>query len=278
MRQVVLPSHVIPGHKVLEGRHGIPGKRNCLHNSVIAVNGYRKLSRHPKMVEMTDLPFDILKLIIVMVATSADGARDIAQICKKLKTLSKQACVLKVVNFQGLAFFDDCRMHHHPDNLLCQCARFGNQAAESILGKAFLNNDTWFWNMILANNQPALNENGSSSRPLQHPRLVRSFILHGSSKDIAKMCHSLCSYMKRFVGYEAVRAHGMVGAITSLCSYEHKRFRIIACLGCATENFRSDPSFPPLDNLVAMIMPPHDVVLREEVLVIFDNLFPSTPL
>ncbi|KAI3805746.1 hypothetical protein L1987_21631 [Smallanthus sonchifolius] len=50
------------------------------------------------------------------------------------------------------------------------------------------------------------------------------------ARDIAQIS---ATYMKRFVGYEAVRAHGMVGAITN--------------------------------NLVAMIMPPHDIVFREEL-------------
>lgn len=85
------------------------------------------------------------------------------------------------------------------------CARVGNEAAESILGKAILNNDMWLWNTTLENDPHLVDDNGSSSSiPLQHPRLVRSFIRHASSKDIVNMHYNLCRYMISFAGYKLI--------------------------------------------------------------------------
>lgn len=86
--------------------------------------------------------------------------------------VARQSDVLRAVNFQRLTFISDHTKHHHRNDLLCRCARAGNLAAETILGKALLMRDAWFWDMVFDNYQPGLIENGASNGVLRHPKLV----------------------------------------------------------------------------------------------------------
>ena len=54
--------------------------------------------------------------------------------CKRFFNLARQSFVLKVVNFEKISI-EDYEEHQHVNDLLCLCARAGNLAAESRLGK-----------------------------------------------------------------------------------------------------------------------------------------------
>ncbi|PWA84642.1 pentatricopeptide repeat protein [Artemisia annua] len=126
------------------------------------------------MVEITNLPVDILTLIMVIVATSTNnGARDIAWIfatCKEFKKLAKQASVLKILKFPGsnctLDYrFTDIKLYADARNLQISKtsflrvsfvgARYRNQVAESSFGKGLLDGDTYCWTLIFLNINPA---------------------------------------------------------------------------------------------------------------------------
>ncbi|KAI3507350.1 hypothetical protein L1887_22327 [Cichorium endivia] len=90
------------------------------------------------MAHITDLHLDILNVIVVLIATSDDGARDLARAGATCKMLMEQVLdprVLRVVNFQRMTNTNEFTMHHHVHDLLCICAISGNSAAQSILGK-----------------------------------------------------------------------------------------------------------------------------------------------
>nr|GEV81021.1 hypothetical protein [Tanacetum cinerariifolium] len=217
------------------------------------------------MKEMTKLPFDILNLIFILLVTSTNGAKALVRIsttCKKLKEIAGQTCVLRVVSFQGLK--DDYHKHLHPRDLIFQCARVGNQAAECILGKAFLT-DFAFQQMISSNDQQTRDENGSYvSRPLQHTRLVRSFIRLASLKEINNLTFiALNRYFFSIIGYENYYAHGLSGAVRNMFFYELK------LIGDATESSESDECsesdlYESPNMFLAQVMPPRDVAHREE--------------
>ncbi|KAI3677585.1 hypothetical protein L6452_36851 [Arctium lappa] len=211
---------------------------------------------------------------------SFDGPRDLARVsatCKTLMKVARQSDVLRAVNFERLTFRSDHTMHHHRNDLLCRCARAGNLAAETILGKALLMRDTWFWNMVFDNDQPALIENGASNGVLRHQQLVRSYIRHASSEDIIKMNLPLLSYMNTFVGYDTARSFGMLYAITRMCSYEVIRLRV-SSVSCTPVNAQNYASFRALNDLLAQLTPPPGLTHRDIVLAIFDRLFPPTPV
>ncbi|GJR95617.1 hypothetical protein Tco_0267791 [Tanacetum coccineum] len=220
-----------------------------------------------------DLPFGIVEAIdsMICLATSTNGARALVRIsttCKKLKEHAEQTSVLRVVSFQGLT--DDYRKHLHPRDLIFQCARVGNQAAECILGKAFLS-DSAFLHILSSNDQPTHDAYGSNvNGPIQHPRLVRSFIRLASSKDITTTIFTaLNRYFLSLAGSEKYNAHGMYGAVRDMFSCDIKMF------GDETECSESDLYESP-NKFLAQVMQPHDVPHREEVIVIFDKIFPLT--
>ncbi|PWA73364.1 F-box domain, cyclin-like protein [Artemisia annua] len=217
---------------------------------------------------MTGLPSDILNLILILLASSTNGARDLLRVsktCKILKELAGKTSVLRAVSFQGLT--DDYRKHLHPRDIIFQCARVGNQSAECILGKAFLT-DVAFRHMISSNDQPTRDENGSYvGGPLQHPRLVRSFIRLASSKDINNLIFTAFNrYIHQFSGFEKANALGMFVAVRNMFLYELTWF-------CGANGWLENPS---PNNFVAQVMPPNVVAHREGVIVIFDKLFPLT--
>lgn len=58
------------------------------------------------------LPFEILNVIMILVATSTHGARDLSRVratCKLLKASVARSNVLRVVNFQCLTLIDNLR-------------------------------------------------------------------------------------------------------------------------------------------------------------------------
>ncbi|GKA60627.1 high mobility group box domain-containing protein, partial [Tanacetum coccineum] len=169
-----------------------------------------------KMKEMTELPFDILNLIFILLATSTNGARDLVRIsktCKMLNEHAEQTSLLRVVSFQGLT--DDYIKHLHPRDLIFRCAQVGNQGAECILGKVFLT-DLAYRHTISSNDQPTRDENGS--------------------------------YFLSFVGFEKYNAIGMFGAVRNMFSYKLKRFDdTTECLGSPSPNNFLAQVMPPHD-------------------------------
>ena len=73
--------------------------------------------------------------------------------------------------------------------------------------------------------------------------------------------------------FEEYHAHVIFQAIFDMCLYENTRFKILAitsgkakCLVCAQN-----------DLFLAGDMPPHSLAPREDVLILYDKLIPSTP-
>nr|XP_043611381.1 uncharacterized protein LOC122583009 isoform X3 [Erigeron canadensis] len=98
-----------------------------------------------KMAHLHDLPLDLLDLIIVLLAISTDGARDLtrfAATCKQIKIMAERLHIQSIVNLHQLTFTDDYTKHHHPHDLLCECAAAGNREAMSILAMIIINTGT----------------------------------------------------------------------------------------------------------------------------------------
>ncbi|CAH1445925.1 unnamed protein product [Lactuca virosa] len=226
------------------------------------------------MANMTDLHLDILNVIVVMIATSSDGARDLARasaVFKNFKTQARKPHILKMVNFQRLtSTTDTLRKHRDRNGLLCMCARAGNQAAESILGKAILLRDSWFFGMIYNDNQQAYYGCIASSQVLHHHNLVRTFILSAPSKEIVVMRQYLVKYVIAHAGYNAARECGLIAAICTLCNTEAARHR--ATRVGSNQNQATNSSFI---DILALLEPPPEAMFRDTVVILFDKLFPS---
>ncbi|KAF5764625.1 hypothetical protein HanPI659440_Chr15g0595391 [Helianthus annuus] len=222
------------------------------------------------MVYFTQLPIEVVELIIIMLAISSNGVREIANIsatCQLFKKITERAHILREVNFHRLTLTENFSMHRHPKDLLCVCTQVGNQAAKNIFAKALLYNDEWFKQLIVVSNQDALHSRVSYSGLLDYHSIVRSFILHGSYADLVKMYDHLVNYVLSFVGYKVARRFGILDAIYIMCSemakllQEHRR----RCL-------------PPVQSTTIPAKQSYQVrEERKKVLVIFDQLFPSRP-
>ncbi|KAL8224686.1 hypothetical protein R6Q57_017243 [Mikania cordata] len=229
-------------------------------------------SKRRKMANFTQLPCEVLDMIIIMLAVSTNGAREIAHIsatCKLFRSLAERAHVLREINFRCLAYTEDFTLHHHPKDLLCVCTQIGHLAAKSIFAKALLFNDGWFKQMIADSNQEALDLRVSYSELLDYHSVVRTFIRHGNVVDIIKMYDPLLNYVTSFVGFKVARNFGMLDAIKSMCSEMSKRVRehrsrTRRLTGTAT-------IYPTLLNYQVR----GD---RKKVLDIFDKMFPSRPV
>ncbi|PWA40751.1 F-box domain, cyclin-like protein [Artemisia annua] len=229
------------------------------------------------MAELTSLPPEILSIILVMVAISSEGAKDIVKIsatCKEFYKLAKQSCVLKVVKFQSFTFTPNYRRHRNPRGLLLQCARYGNLDALCIIGKALVKRDSRFWDMVLFCEDPVCEINGSLINPLEYARLVvKIFIRYGRCEDISKILWPLRDYMMAANAELAeYRALGTCRALSKMCSYEQRRFGIIAFFTKLAKKLNR----APLNDYLAEVMPPHNAAHRIEVIKIFDKLFPAT--
>uniref|UniRef100_A0A251TJQ1 F-box domain-containing protein n=2 Tax=Helianthus annuus TaxID=4232 RepID=A0A251TJQ1_HELAN len=180
-----------------------------------------KKSRKQKMAEFYDLNPELLSFIITLLATSANGATDLARLsatCHKIFFLSRNPEILKNVNFQRISV-DDYEEHHDLNDLLCLCARAGNQAAQSMLGKALLENDAFFWLMILEHDVPLLAQNAFANGLLRHQKLVRRFISDARGEDISIMRIPLQCYLIVCLGYDIAHFSGILLAVADMCSY-----------------------------------------------------------
>ncbi|XP_024981313.1 uncharacterized protein LOC112518030 isoform X2 [Cynara cardunculus var. scolymus] len=251
-------------------------RRGALRAKHISLDSRRK----KKMKHILDLPYEILTTILIMLASSSDGAGDIARIsttCIRFMSLASQPHVLKAVNFRSLTSTEDYEPHHNLNGLLCQCAEAGNLAAEAMLGRALLFNDYWFWNVLMDDNQPLIAREGPASGVLLHEKLVRSFIAYSSCQDMAPMRIPLFSYMISFLGYDVARECGILLAVTNLCSYEIIRLNVRS-LSNIPENSGNNVSVSGLSNAMARLTPPSGATHRERLLALFDEFFPSAPI
>ncbi|KAJ0878713.1 hypothetical protein HanRHA438_Chr10g0442961 [Helianthus annuus] len=222
------------------------------------------------MVYFTQLPIEVVELIIIMLAISSNGVREIANIsatCQLFKKITERAHILREVNFRCLTFTENFSMHRHPKDLLCVCTQVGNQAAKNIFAKALLYNDEWFKQLIVVSNQDALHSRVSYSGLVDYHSIVRSFILHGSNADLVKMYDHLVNYVLSFVGYKVAR-FGFLDAIYIMCSetvklLQENRRRCLPTVQSTT--IPTKQSYQAREE-------------RKKVLVIFDELFPSRPV
>lgn len=229
------------------------------------------------MKHLLELPYEILTTIVILLASSNDGAADIARLsstCIKFMNLASEPHVLKAINFRSFTPTEDYEAHHDLNGLLCQCAEAGNLAAEAMLGRALLFNDYWFWNVLMDNDQPLIARDGPASGVLQHEKLVRSFIAYGSCEAMAPMRIPLFSYMISFLGYDVARECGILLAVTNLCSYEIIRLNVRS-LSNIPENSGNNVSVNGLNNAMARLTPPSGATHREKLLALFDEFFPT---
>ncbi|CAI9301529.1 unnamed protein product [Lactuca saligna] len=225
------------------------------------------------MVHITQLPPELLNVILVLVAMSSDGAGDLARAalsCNALKNHAKESVVLKAVNFQRLTSnTEDFRKHRNRKGLLCLCARAGNQSAQAMMGKALLVQDPWFWGMIFGDSLLVHYWNVAPSEVLHHIDLVRSFILHASSLDVAAMCQALVNYVITYAGYKAARESGIVCAIYDMCSYKVSTVR-------AGRLRNNQFTISSVASVWVRSEPPRDKEFnRDTVITFFDELFSS---
>ncbi|KAK9073069.1 hypothetical protein SSX86_007391 [Deinandra increscens subsp. villosa] len=213
---------------------------------------------------------EILSLIITLLVTSADGATDLARLsatCRKFLALSRMSKVLKVVNFENISI-DDYEDHRHRKGLLCLCARAGNPAAESMLGKALLHNDAFFWRVILEHDRPRLARVPQASGLLCHQKLVRRFICDASDTDIAPMRIPLFSYMISILGYDVAWLSGILLAVSNMCCYYLEELEDVV-------SFEQMPPLRGIDMALAWLTPPSGEAHRAEVLEIYDKMVPG---
>ncbi|PWA93952.1 F-box domain, cyclin-like protein [Artemisia annua] len=231
------------------------------------------------MVGILSLPVDILTMIMVIVATSGNGARDLAWIsatCKDFKEVAKQASVLKMLNFRDSISTCtlDYRKHRHPKDILFLCARYGNQIAESSFGKGILDGDYWCWLMTFLNSNPVRDESGSIiCGPLWHPRLVRSFILHGRCQHISKIFVPLHRYIVSNSILKETRPYCAPSEIMDMCQYEQTRADILSYI----TQYAKSTGRPIEDFMVEPNKRPTSLAHRENVIAVFDLLFPPPP-
>ncbi|KAI3507353.1 hypothetical protein L1887_22331 [Cichorium endivia] len=183
---------------------------------------------------------------------------------------ARKTAILKVVNFQRLiCSIAGYMRHHHTKDLLCMCVRARNQAALSILGKALLIHDQWFWGMIWEDNQRAYYGCIASSEALHHHNLVRTFIIHATSKDIVAMRQHLVNYVITYAGYNVVCEYGLISAICNMCNVEVGKLRV-------TRTGSNQVTFGSILSLLAWLEPPpNETLYRDTMIMLFDKLFPS---
>ncbi|XP_076890952.1 uncharacterized protein LOC143542190 [Bidens hawaiensis] len=223
------------------------------------------------MVYFIQLPIEVLELILMLLAVSPNGAKEIATIsstCKLFKQLAAGIHILREINFRCLSSIEDFSMHHHPRDLICVCAQMGNMAARTIFAKALLYNDAWFKQMIAVSNQEALDNMVLYHELLDYHSLIKSFIRYASYGDLIKMQGHLLNYVTSFVGFKVANRFGILNAIHDMC-YEMSR---VLQLHYATSLHLTGS---------ATVLPAayryHMRDERKKLVDLFDKVFPSKP-
>nr|GEY20118.1 retrovirus-related Pol polyprotein from transposon TNT 1-94 [Tanacetum cinerariifolium] len=108
----------------------------------------------------------------------------------------------KEIKFKGNISMEDYKKHHHVNDLLFLCARAGNLAAESRLGKAILHNDDFFLNMTLKQDAPLSNHNSDTNGALIRHKLVGAFLHHAIDAEFDT--NLMCWEIESVLGHDAV--------------------------------------------------------------------------
>nr|GEZ18697.1 ribonuclease H-like domain-containing protein [Tanacetum cinerariifolium] len=116
---------------------------------------------------------------------------------------------------------EDYKKHHHVNDLLFLCARAGNLAAESRLGKAILHNDDFFLNMTLKQDAPLSNHNSDTNGALIRYKLVGAFLRHASDAEFDT--NLMCWDIESVLGHDAVFASRLSYAIFEMSFYYSRR-------------------------------------------------------
>ncbi|KAK1412409.1 hypothetical protein QVD17_33638 [Tagetes erecta] len=222
-----------------------------------------------KTAKFYGLSNEIWRFIFTLLVTSDSGATDLACLsatCRKFHKLSRNPKVLKAVSFEEFDI-DEYIEHHHVKDLLCLCARAGNPAAESMLGKALLCNDAFFWGIILEYDLPRIAPHALLSGQLRFQGLVRRYIRDAADEDIAVMRVPLFTYMVFVLGFDMAEYCGMFLAVANMCSFYLE------------EGFNVEHGIPmaPLRGLymaLPQLTPPSGEAHRARVLEIYDEMIP----
>ncbi|WJZ98266.1 hypothetical protein VitviT2T_016805 [Vitis vinifera] len=94
-----------------------------------------------KQLMITDMHFDVLKLIIMLVAKSSHGAADLARllsVSRLFMTLSDEKEILQAAVFDNVNLSSGLQYFQNIKGLLYRCADAGNAAAQYMLGKILL--------------------------------------------------------------------------------------------------------------------------------------------
>ncbi|KAJ9688901.1 hypothetical protein PVL29_014517 [Vitis rotundifolia] len=94
-----------------------------------------------KQLMITDMHFDVLKLIIMLVAKSSHGAADLARllsVSRLFMTLSDEKEILQAAAFDNVNLSSGLQYFQNIKGLLYRCAHAGNAAAQYMLGKTLL--------------------------------------------------------------------------------------------------------------------------------------------
>ncbi|KAL6995117.1 hypothetical protein U1Q18_005253, partial [Sarracenia purpurea var. burkii] len=87
---------------------------------------------------ITDLPFDVLKFIMILMVKSSDGAANLARaisVCSVFMKVGEDEDVLKAVYFQNVDVWNNRALFQQANGLLHRCAQVGNEAAQYVLAK-----------------------------------------------------------------------------------------------------------------------------------------------
>ncbi|XP_074374950.1 uncharacterized protein LOC141716655 [Apium graveolens] len=93
------------------------------------------------MATMTDLPYELLSYIILLLVQSPGGAADFATIisvCRNFNMFAQVEDILEVVNFKIKLELKNFKRYQHINSLLVKCSEAGNVAAQFLLGKVIL--------------------------------------------------------------------------------------------------------------------------------------------
>ncbi|KAJ9688903.1 hypothetical protein PVL29_014519 [Vitis rotundifolia] len=94
-----------------------------------------------KQLTITDLHFDVLKLIIVLVANSSNGAADLARtlsVSRVFMAFAGDRDILRVVVFDNLKLSRKFQSLQNVKGLIYSCAHAGNISAQYLLAKTLL--------------------------------------------------------------------------------------------------------------------------------------------
>uniref|UniRef100_A0A2P2PKA1 Uncharacterized protein n=1 Tax=Rhizophora mucronata TaxID=61149 RepID=A0A2P2PKA1_RHIMU len=190
------------------------------------------MKRRRRQTTITDLDYDVLKYIMVLVAMSEDGPANIARalpVCKFFMRLAGDEEVLKAVSFDNLKIFDRLKLFQQYNGLLTRCSLAGNAAAEYLFAKLMLVSCSQLLESgrkLLSLEMSSIDEESFNSiskrvseassfmahfditrassskvfpRHSNHYQLLRRFLCHCSHDDFSQMQQHIRSYFDRYI-------------------------------------------------------------------------------